>query len=260
MEVYAELALAENFCMDFTLLYAAKIAVKNRAGMKRIALAAALGACFAVVLPLLNIPTAVAVALKLTSGLLLCLTAGRYGKVGAYVKFTGVFFAFTALLGGALIGLFSLAGTQYEAGRGYLLSSVPVGIPLFGALMLVLGARRIAARLKKSQKTEVRCRIVAGEYSVEVNGFYDSGNKVYLHGEPVSVVPQSVARKLDADARMIGRVKIHTVTGSRLMDVFSADKLVIDQGGKIKEIKGVRLGVSPARVDGAVLHPDLAED
>lgn len=43
MQVYVELAVIENFCMDFTLLYSAKIAVKNPARVRRVALGAALG-------------------------------------------------------------------------------------------------------------------------------------------------------------------------------------------------------------------------
>ncbi|MDE7330458.1 MAG: sigma-E processing peptidase SpoIIGA, partial [Clostridia bacterium] len=57
MQVYIELAVLENFCMDFTLLYSAKLASKNSAHILRIALGSALGACFAVVFPLLNIGT-----------------------------------------------------------------------------------------------------------------------------------------------------------------------------------------------------------
>lgn len=259
MEVYVELAIAENFCMDFTLLYAAKLAARNRAGWKRIAVAAALGACFAVLLPLVRIGAVWAVCLKLLSGLFICLIAGRFRNAVAYAKFAGTFFAFTALLGGALIGVFSLAGIDYSAGEGYLFSSVPVGIPLFGGLLLILAARKIAARLKKTDRTQVTCRIATDRGEVRLNGFFDSGNKVYLHGEPVSILPSEAAEKLTDVGRIIGGVKIHTVTGSRTIKVFTAD-LTIDRDGKITEFKRVKWGVSPSHIDCVVLHPDLSEE
>ncbi len=260
MEVYVELAIAENFCMDFTLLYAAKLSVKNTAGIGRICVAAALGACFAVVLPLFNAGAVLSGALKIVSGLLICLVAGRYAKFSAYVKFTGAFLIFTALLGGALIGLFSLAGIDYAEGEGFILSSVPVGIPLFGALFVIIGARKIAARLKKTARNEVKCRIYVGQFEIGLSGFYDSGNKVYIRGEPVSIIPEAAAEKLCAPSRINGSVKIHTVAGTKTVEVFTADRIEIDEGGKIRELNGIRMGISPTRIDCVVLHPDLSEE
>jgi len=88
MQVYVELALLENFCMDFTLLYAAKSVVKNRASKKRLAVAAALGACFAVVFPLFNLPPVWSAAIKIVSGLLICLIAGLEVKRLQFVSGT----------------------------------------------------------------------------------------------------------------------------------------------------------------------------
>lgn len=260
MEVYIELAIAENFCMDFTLLYAAKVASGNRAGIKRIALASAFGACFAVVMPLFGLNAALSVVVKVVAGLLMCLVAGRFASFLGYLKFSGIFLAVCALTGGALIGIFSLAGVDYAEGGGYVLSSVPIGIPLFFALVSLVGARRLYAKLKRSDCAEVLCRIFNGENFVELKGFYDSGNKVYAGGEPVSVIPESAARKITDLSRINGGVKIHTVTGSRLMPVFTADRIEIERNGNIRELKGVKVGVSPSAIDRAVLHPDLCGD
>ncbi|MBD5631879.1 MAG: hypothetical protein HDP34_01430 [Clostridia bacterium] len=260
MQVYVELAILENFCMDFTLLYAAKVAAKNAASVFRIFLGACLGACFAVVFPLFKLGVVWSVVLKILSGLVICVIAGKFKSFKAYLKFAGAFVGFTALLGGALIGVFSLVGISYISGEGYLLSSVPIGIPLFGALLIIIGARKLAARLKKNHKNEVICRIYAGQSQVELHGFFDSGNKVYCRGAPVSVIPKAAAEKLLTEARITGGVKIHTVAGSKIIDVFTADKIEINFGEKTDTFKGVKIGVSPQKIDCAVLHPDLLED
>jgi len=260
MQVYIELALVENFCMDFTLLYAAKAVSKNPASTWRLLLGSVFGACFAVLFPLFRLSGAWAVVVKIVSGLVICVISGKFGGVKQFAKFCGFFFVLTALLGGALIGIFSLAGLDYKAGEGYMLSSVPIGIPLFGGLLLITGAKKLAERLKKTHKKNVVCRIYAGQSHVELKGFFDSGNKVYSGGAPVSVIPKSAAEKLACKSRIKDGVKIHTVAGTKTIGVFTADKMEINFGERTDTLFGVKIGVSPQRIDCAVLHCDLLED
>lgn len=259
MQVYVELALLENFCMDFTLLYCAKVVVKNPAHIFRVVIASVFGACAAVVIPLFNLSGALSVVIKLLSGLIICAVAGKFAHIKAYIKLTAVFFAFTALLGGALIAIFSLAGIKYEAGSGYVLSSIPVGIPLFGALLLIIAARKIAARLKKTDKTEVACAVYKDNKKVSIAGFFDSGNKVYYSGQPVCVIPLSAAEKIIDETCIETYVKIHTVAESKKLKVFTADKLEIRKGEKVNSYKGVKIAVTPY-ADKAILHPDYMEE
>lgn len=260
MRVYVELALLENFCMDFTLLYCAKLVCKNRASFYRVAFAAAAGACFAVVFPLFSLKGAWAAVVKLVSGAAICLLAGKFKGVKAYLKLTAVFCAFTFVLGGAMIAIFSLTKTSFSHGSGYVISSVPVGIPLFGALILIICARKIAKRLKKADKSTVSCRIFSGGKSVFLSGFFDSGNSVYCSGRPVSVIPLTAALKIIDESAIDGEVKIHTVAGSKKIKIFTADKIEIYSGEKTETVKDVKIGISPRPVKGAVLHPDLLEE
>ena len=260
MQVYVELAVLENFCMDFTLLYCAKLVAKNTAGWKRISVASALGACFAVIFPLFGTGGIWAVVVKILSGLLLCLCAGKFRSVKGYVKFTAAFLIFSAVLAGALIGVFSLAGVSYIEGGGFILSSVPVGIPLFGALCLVVAARTIKNKFTKADKNTVSCRIYAGESQISLSGFFDSGNRVYYRGQPVSVIPEDSAKKLVDAEGIKEEVKIHTVAGSKNIKVFTADRLEIDNGQRISTYSGVKIGISNARITCAVRHPDISEE
>ena len=259
MQVYVELALLENFCMDFTLLYCAKLVAKNRAHIFRLVIASVFGACFAVVFPLFKLGGVLSVTVKILSGLIICAIAGKFRSFKAYVILTAVFLGFTALLGGALIAIFSLAGIGYSADTGYILSSVPIGIPLFGALILIIVARKIAAKLKKTDKTEVFCTVYNGENKVSLNGFFDSGNKVYYLGQPVCVIPSDKAQKIIDETRIETFVKIHTVAESKKLKVFTADKLEIRKGEKVKVFTGVKIALTPL-ADKAILHPDYMEE
>lgn len=259
MQVFIELALIENFCMDFVLLVGAKYISKNPCGYRRICLGSAIGAAFAVVFPLISFGKALSVIVKLLSGLFICLVSGRFKSLKSFIKFAGWFLVLTALLGGILVGLFALTGWEYREGEGFLLSSVPIGIPLFCALMLILGARRLAKKLQKGEKNAVICRIYAGQAHVELQGFFDSGNKVYSKGVPVSVIPKVSAEKLIDESRINEGVIIHTVAGSRTIKVFTADRMEIEIGDKPKIIDKVKIGISPQNINRAVLHCDLLE-
>lgn len=259
MQVYVELALIENFCMDFVLLCSAKFISKNPCRYWRVVLGAVTGAVFAVVFPLLNFDAMLAVIAKVLSGLFICLLSGTFKDFKAYLKFTGWFFVLTALLGGALVGLFALTGLEYEAGRGFLLSSVPIGIPLFFAFWIVIGAKLLAKRLQKGAKNSVKLRVITKKAQVELTGFFDSGNKVYSNGVPVSIIPKATAEKLVDETRIKEGVVIHTVAGSEILKIFTADRIELDLGEKSKVIKKVKLGISPQPIAGAVLHCDLLE-
>ncbi|MGN0817657.1 MAG: sigma-E processing peptidase SpoIIGA [Candidatus Coproplasma sp.] len=260
MTVYVELSLAENFCTDFCLLFAAKAVTKNPAGYFRIAVAAAVGACFAVVFPLVPVNAALAQVIKVAFGAALCAVAGKFRRVSGYLKFAAAFFAFTFASGGALIAIFSLADIKYAQGGGFVISSVPVGIPIFCLLALSLGVRAIVSKFASCRsKISVICRISVGQSCVSAPAFFDSGNRVFYCGSPVSVVPASVAKKLIDVTRIKTFTEIHTVAGSKKIAVFTADKIEIDDGKQVKTFKGVKLGVSPNAISRAVLHPDLAE-
>lgn len=260
MQVYAEYALVENFCMDFALLFCAKAVTKNTCGYFRLSVAAALGACFAVVYPLFGLNAVWGVVVKIASGGLLCALAGKYSKVLGYVKFTAVFTASTFLLGGALIALFSLTGASYQIGGGYLLSPVPLGLPLFFAVVLGIAVKTIVKKIIANRcKGEYSCIVRIGEKQATCSGFYDSGNKVYSGGKPVSIIPKEVAQKLVDLSGIKTFVDIHTVAGKSKIPVFTADSVTLSSGESERELRGVLFGVSPQRIKKIILHSDLSE-
>lgn len=261
MEVYIEYAVAENFCMDFFLLWSAKAVTKNRASVWRISLAAALGASFAVLFPFFGLGGFAAIAVKIISGGALCFVAGRYSHVKQFLKFAAAFTALTFALGGGLLAVFSLADISYASGGGVILSSVPVGIPLFCALCLCIAVKKLASKFNNSHsKAAVTCRIYVGQSCVKLPAFFDSGNKVYRRGCPVSVMPADCAKKLTDIDGIKTFVNVHTVAGNKKLPVFTADKVEIDYGEKVTTLRGVTFCVAEGASGRAVLHPDLAEE
>jgi stage II sporulation protein GA (sporulation sigma-E factor processing peptidase) len=260
MQVYIELALIENFCIDFTLLACTKIICRNISSYFRIIISAILGAGFAVLFPLISFGKILSIVIKLLAGVLMCLIGGWTGKIKSILVYILCFFVLCALLGGTLIFLFTLSGIEYESGYGYILSSVPIGIPMLFAFILFLVCKKLVKRLKNVSCKFVTCHICAGEFSTDVKGFFDSGNNVYYFGQPISIIPPAVAYKIIDKSRIKDSVKIHTVAGSRKIDVFTCDSLEIKNGDKITVYKGVRLGIGGDELQQAILHPDLLEE
>ena len=259
MQVYIEFALIENFCMDFALLACAKVAVKNPASYLRIAFASAVGSAFAVCFPLFNLSGALAVVVKIISILPISAIAGRFQSFKGFIKFALAFTAATFISGGALIAVFSLTGISYTDGGGYILSSIPIGIPLFAVICLAIIIKKIVKKRVNSKVVEVKCKIYLGGTYVPSNAFFDSGNKVYLNGVPVCVAPRHIALQLIDISGIKTFAKIHTVAGEGRLAVFTADKIEIDDGTQVKVINNVLIGVSPKHIAKVVLHPDLLE-
>lgn len=266
MQIYAEYAFLENFCMDFTLLYSAKAAAKNPGKTYKVALSAALGAAFAVVYPLFGVErlvspwgTVVGLAVKLAAGAVMCALSGKFTRFKGYLKFTALFAAFSFLLGGALIALFSLTGADYKGGGGYILSSVPIGIPMFFALILVVIVKKVVSKIRVHSSQAFVCTVYLDGKSAKIPAFYDSGNKVYYGGSPVSIIPENAAKKLIDVGGIKTFTDIHTVSGKGRLAVFKADKVEIDDGKEVAVRKGVLFGVSPNRICKIVMHPDVAE-
>ena len=82
MEIYVEYALAENFLLDAMLLWLALKTARQTIGWGRICLAAALGAVFAVIFPLMRLGNVLAYLLKFAVGLLLCLISVKGKGIG----------------------------------------------------------------------------------------------------------------------------------------------------------------------------------
>lgn len=260
MQIYIELALAENFCMDFCLLYGAKLATKNLCSFKKIALSSAIGAAFAVVAPLIKLPALVLQIIKILFGFILCVICAKFNKAKPLIKFVSAFYILTFLTGGILCALFAFFNISYTVGGGFYISSVPVAIPIFFVLIIVLAVKALADKYKgKIDKIAVKCRIFVGQFSVEEQAFFDSGNKVYCFGQPVSIISESAASQILKENALFESVKIHTVAGSKIIKVFTADKIEIITEDKVKTVKKVKIGISPTPINSAVLHPDLSE-
>ncbi len=191
MVVYIELAFLENFCLDFLLLLLTVFALRYNPPLWRILLAAAVGAAFAIVYPLLSLPSPLLEILKLAVGGLLPLVAVGKRKWGLGVA---LFLAFTFAFGGALLGLPSLPAW--------------VRFPLFillAALALLLAVKLYRRRERFQYYYD--CSVEVGARTVEARGFLDSGNFALHKGLPVCFLSADILYELMGEILLFNREK-----------------------------------------------------
>lgn len=230
MTVYFEAAFLENALMDGALLYLALKATRAEISPWRLILASLLGGGEALLFPLFSLPMPLVYLVKFLGGALLVLLAAKGLKSGLLA--TGVFFALTFCLGGSLVALYSFFHVEYVEGAGYLVERAPVGL-IFSAtlvfLLLVLRAVKGIYRRRERMRDLLSCRLTVGERTVRLTGLLDSGNRLSFRGKPVCVVSAVGALALFKGAPPVGRMRISTVSGSRVSPVFVCDRLELGE-------------------------------
>ncbi len=235
MVVYIEYAFAENFLIDYALLYLSLKASKTEIKVKKLLLSAFIGAVFALVFPLLALPQFLAFLLKFSVGALLCVIA--FGRIknkkdgGRYALTAVCFFCFTAFFGGALIAL----------GIDGAFACLGVAI---GSVFCLIGIKKFY-RKRAREKFIYDCKIAYQQREIRVSAFYDSGNFACFQGAPVCFVSPEIAFEFyEADgAEAQAETAITTMSGVKKVRLYQG-ALEIEEKGKVFRAEKVYFAVS----------------
>lgn len=248
MVVYVEYAFLENFFFDGALLCLALVASKAPLMRWRIVFAAACGGFFALIYPLLTMPSWCALTLKIAVGFLLCFLA--FGRIkmkkdwGRYALSAGLFFALTFAFGGALTGL----QTALD------LTALPQFAIVFGFCVLCVAASVLIAKIYKKRRLHAYiypCKVFAGDKMQELQGYFDSGNLASKKGLPVCFI--SPERFYDLFGEKIafcgGQVRdemvIATMSGEKRIPLERGEiEMYITQGERVKKQVYFALGTN----------------
>ena len=258
MTVYIEYVLIDNFVIDFFLLSAAfSITGKNDKAVKRI-LAAISGAVFALVYPLITDLGFLTVILKIVMGLIVVFSAAKYNSLKEYYVNCVVFFALTFSVGGAVIGVFSLLGLNYNGETAIAFSVIPVYL----IIRAIKGVVKYFFTRAEEENNAYECEITLNENTVKLKGFMDTGNSVYDGDSPVVICNKKTALKImGKTVTGIKTVNLFTVAGKFSAPAFKVDEIKIF----IKDKPNIFNNVTVAAVKNAgtgydvILHPALTE-
>lgn len=256
--IYIDRLFVLNFICDYLILLGSARICGILLRRVRYAVAALLGAVYAVLSVLPGFAFLTLLPIKLASGVLMALIA--FAMEAKFWRCAAVFFAVSAVFGGTLWALSAQSGGMGNA--VYLPVSMPVLVLSFGIIYAALSLvfRRTAKSTGKTVHTVV---IGFCGQSVTLRALYDSGNCLYdpMTGSEVLIAgSKQLAPLLGEDVENLSPTELITLyagkmrlipysavgTQSGLLPAFRPDSLTVD--GKVRE--EILVAVSPTAVSG----------
>ena len=269
MEVYIEYAVAENFILDFTLLYLAIKTVRLPVIKWRILLAGALGAAFAVLFPFFHLSGIWALAVKYIFGGMLCLMSVKSKSCKAHLLVILFFYLYTFAFGGLLLGTYTFLNLKYLSDGTYLISQAPVTVVLCVLLLFSFTLIKLFSSLYRRyrhKKLLYRCEISLNNVQTEGIGLLDTGNALTFKQTPVCLLDQSLALQFfdleKGRALPCETLYVHTATGGGELKIFQAS-LKIYSEEKENIIDKVYFALAPTSLGKGyqiILHPQLFKE
>lgn len=259
MTVYIEYVLIDNFVIDYLLLKATFALTGKTARRGRLLFCAFLGALFALLYPLIIKNTIIVTVAKLLFGLLLVYFSASFDSVKSFYLHAAIFYGYTFLTGGAVMGIFSLFNLPYSSEYSIALMFVPVYF-ILRALSEVV---RYVYKKKDVVSLVREVELTANGVTVKGRGFYDTGNGLYDGDAPVIVCGKAFAKKfLDGGMKnlTLKKISVKTVAGVSEKIAFRLKEIKIYNEDESHIYTNVTLCVtSEGFEDGydVILHPAL---
>jgi stage II sporulation protein GA (sporulation sigma-E factor processing peptidase) len=276
MIVYIEFVIIDNMVIDYILLYIIFKCLKTSVRWWRLFISCMLGTAVAVLLPLVSLVNILLFSIKLLTGLLMVYVCREYKTFKEFVTTAILFFLFTFLLGGIIIGIFFMLNIDYtlESNFNYI-SNIPIGLVLLTAFLLGIILKIAFERLYRKRNINnfiYNCELSLNNIKVTAKGFLDSGNQLYDNttDSPVIITGRKTASKLFKEGLFYGETKakfleFSTIGGKNKMLIFKIDKLEIYIGKNLNIINNITLGISPYHIKGnedydLILHPAILKE
>ena len=251
MSVYIEYVIADNLAVDTLILCLVFWSLKEKVPKLRVFCSAAMGTAMACLLPLFTLHWALLLLVKVTISVAMVLLVK--GKRKFFLYFV-LFYLYTFLFGGAVVGIFYLAAGDFGLSDGALSYEldVPMGLFVAGILLVVVLAKKLFAlfyRRREQENFTREVRIVWGGREITAKGYVDSGNLLTYRGLPVVLADCDTVLRLlgvkdfgglDSHNPSFEYIEIGTMSGTKRVPLFRVDKLFADGA----EYDGVYCGIS----------------
>lgn len=258
MTVYIEYVLIDNFVINYLMLKATFATTGITCSKVRLFLCAFLGAIIALVYPLLEIHAVILTAVKILSGLLIILLSYNYKTLKSYYINALLFFGYTFLTGGVIIGVFNIFSLNYSS-EGAVAFMI---IPCYAVIRTAISVVKYIYRKKDVQSAVREIEITAFGITQKGRGFVDTGNALFDDDSPVIFCGKSFVKPfLKGDIKRIKfkRLTVRTVNGKAEKTAFKIDEIKIYNGTN----PNIHLNVTVCIVNDigegydVILHPAL---
>ncbi|MBQ8427241.1 MAG: sigma-E processing peptidase SpoIIGA [Clostridia bacterium] len=258
MGVYIEYVLIDNFVIDYLMLKATFATTGIPCKRGRLFLCALFGAIIALIYPLLEFHTLILTSVKILSGLLIILIAYNYKTPKSYYINAVIFFGYTFLTGGIIIGVFNIFSLNYssESAIAFMV------IPAYAVIRTAVGVIKYIYRRKDVQCAVREIEITAFGVTQKGRGFVDTGNSLFDDDSPVIFCEKAFVRPfLSGDIKRIKfkKLGVGTVNGLAEKVAFKIDEIKIYNGTNLNIHNNVTVCIVNDIGEGydVILHPAL---
>ena len=194
MTVYLDIVFLENVLMNYIIIFATGVVIRDECRKWRIFTASVLGAAYTVVMYLNVIPIYSNFAMKIVLSVVIVYVAFKVKSFKKLVKNLIIFYLVSFVFGGCVFALmYFLQPQMAQIRNGVFVGAYPIKIALIGGLVafVVLQVSFRIVKTKFSKKDMIfDVQVVINERTVKVKALLDTGNllKDPITGFPVIVV------------------------------------------------------------------------
>ena len=212
MTVYLDIVFLENVLMNYIIIFATGVVIRDECRKWRIFAASVLGAAYTVVMYLNVIPIYSNFAMKIVLSVVIVYVAFKVKSFKKLVKNLVIFYLVSFVFGGCVFALmYFLQPQMAQIRNGVFVGAYPIKIALIGGLVafVVLQVSFRIVKTKFSKKDMIfDVQVVINEKIVKVKALLDTGNllKDPITGFPVivvehkslrGVIPEKILNNLD---------------------------------------------------------------
>lgn len=258
MTVYIEYVILDNLIIDYMLLSATFTLTRKKVKRRWLLLSALLGSGFALLYPLISVNGILLTIIKILFGLFMLLICHKWQSLKSFYVHALVFFGYAFLVGGAIMGVYSIfeipIGSEWLVG----ITLIPVYVLLKGFGVLV----NYLYRRKNTLAQTYKIKLTLFGINVECVGFMDTGNGLYYKNMPVVVCSKRffIKRFGKSLPAKLNFIQVDTVSGASKKPVFVLDEFWIYYKDNLNRYNNVAMCVASQGESmdyDLILHPSL---
>jgi hypothetical protein len=160
-----------------------------------------------------------------------------------------VFFVITFLLGGAIFALNYLIFSNLTLALINPVAPLPMGVISLAGVIFYFMIKKLFNKLYKFKETaryESKTIVTLMGKDFKLNGFIDSGNKLFFKGQPVALLSKNIIQKETGMDIQNSKdfMKIKTIAGQTKIPIINATKIVLYSGTSMNIIYNIPIGLT----------------
>ena len=265
MTVYLDIIFLENFILNFIILYAVSLVIKEKAGCIKLMIASLIGASYVIIYYLINFQSKWNLIFKIILSVVMVYISFMPKSFREFIKQITFFYLVSFVFGGASLGVIYMV----NAGKISIRNGIIVGNytlkTIFIGVILAFTIITVAFKFVKNRisKKDLFCniKIIINQSKINVKAVIDTGN--FLK-EPITNIPVIVVEK-DILKNFVPREileNIENILGGDLKNIPEniqneyMSKLKVIPFSSLGKQNGMLLGI---KADGVVVEIDNEE-